>query len=812
MEEQEREIGRRRLLPAVLISVALTAAASFFICWLLMGREKHPYLTKVKEIQSFVDRYFIGDVREEALADAVADGMINGLGDEWSYYIPKEKYRAYQEGIENAYVGIGVTISTEGVDTGIRIADVTAGGPAEAAGILAGDLITAVDGVRVRDGSDGALDMDEVTSRVRGSVGSVVTLTILRDGEERDFSVTRARIKAVNVTSETLEDGLVYIRIRNFDQRAAEDTISALKQAQQDGAKGVIFDVRYNPGGLKSELISILDVILPEGELFHSITKDGAVQTDYSDANHIEIPMAVLVNYHSYSAAEFFAAALQQYNYAKIVGSQTYGKGYFQSSFQLSDGSAINISVGKYTPPNGVSLVGKGVTPDQVVELSKQKEADLYYNRLAKEEDEQLQAAIALLKPDSTPADTDDANASEPGRDAPTETPEATQPEPSENTEPAEEQPVSPAADSRAHPYLAKLAELQDLVDRYYIGEPDEAALEEGLAAAFVDSIGDEWSYYIPAEDYESYLEDMNNEYVGIGITITSKDAEKGLLITSVVPGSPADEAGIQSGDLLLAVEGVPILDGSEDAIDSDETFRRVRGEVNTDVRITVSHDGQAREITVTRKRIHVVNVTSEALGDGLYYIHIRNFDAGAAKDTMLALVTAQMSGAKGVIFDVRYNPGGLKTELVELLDYILPTGPLFRSTDYSGRQHIDHSDASHIEIPMAVLVNYDSYSAAEFFAAALQEYGYAEIVGEQTYGKGRFQAAITLSDGSAVNLSVGSYKTPLGKDLVGKGITPDHIVELSEADEMALSSGKLAFADDEQLQTAISVLTSAED
>ena len=792
MEEQEATRGTSTLR-VVLITVALTAAVSFLLCqWLMTKTTKrqYPYESKLREIQTIIDEYFIGDADSQALEDALAKGMIDGLGDEWSYYIPKESYQSYQDGIENAYVGIGITITTENVERGVLITDVTPGGPAEAAGLLVGDVITAVEGVPVLDGSADALDLDGTKNLVRGEAGTQVTLTVLRDGTERPCTVTRATIKTVNVTSEMLDDGLVYLRIRNFDKRTAEDTIAVLEQALSDGAKGIIFDVRFNPGGLKSELVTLLDYILPEGPLFHSESSDGKKTVDNSDEAHIEIPMAVLVNYDSYSAAEFFAAALQEYDYAEIVGERTYGKGYFQSAFQLSDGSAINLSIGKYTTPHGVSLVGKGVTPDKEVALSDSKQADLYYGRLAFADDEQLQAAISLLDPSASAPVGPKEDEKEPDK-ATGDTSESTA--------------------GRAHPYVAKLESLQDIIDRYYVGEPDEEAISEALAAALVDNIGDEWSYYIPADLYREYTETMENEYVGIGVTITGEDVERGARITDVTPESPAYRAGLEIGDLIVAVEGVPVLDGSENEIDLTETKKRVRGEAGTDITLTVLHEGAEREVTITRAPIRVVNVTTQMLEQEICYIKIRNFEQNACADTVAAIEAAQAAGAKGIVFDVRYNPGGLKSELVDLLDYILPEGPLFRQVTYDGEEYVDTSDEDHIQIPMAVLVNYNSYSAAEFFAAALQEYDYAEIVGEQTYGKGRFQTAIRLPDGSAVNLSIGTYTTPKGVSLVGKGITPDYPVEMDEQTEKDLYYGNLAFEDDEQLKTAISVLTSGE-
>jgi carboxyl-terminal processing protease len=368
--------------------------------------------------------------------------------------------------------------------------------------------------------------------------------------------------------------------------------------------------------------------------------------------------------------------------------------------------------------------------------------------------------------------------------------------------------PTPSASHSGEEVWEDKLEQIKTYIDAYFIGDVDEAKLADAAAAGMIDGLGDEWSYYISADDYASYLESATNSYVGIGVTISAENVDTGIEIVDVTPDSPAYAAGLEIGDRILAVEGVPVLDGSEEAIDITETKNRVRGQEGTDITITVSHNGEIRDVTITRAKIKTVNVTWELLDNGLAYIHIRNFELGAADDTIKAIGEALDQNAAGLIFDVRYNPGGYKHELVALLDYLLPEGPLFRSVDYNGRESVDSSDADCLEMPMAVLVNYDSYSAAEFFAAALQEYGAAAIVGEKTYGKGRFQSVFNLDDGSAVNISIGQYTTPNGVSLVGKGITPDCIVELTDEQKLDLYYSRLEKADDAQLQKAIEVLT----
>ncbi len=369
-----------RVLPAPTVTPAVTP-----------GQSDDSY-QKLREIQAYLDTYFIGEVDEKQMQDSLAEGMINGLGDRWSYYIPAEQYSAYQESMNNAYVGIGVTITADS-DEGLLITDVTPDSPAYHAGIEIGDIIVLVDGESVLE-----LGIEETKNRVRGEEGTDAHITVRHDGVDRDLTITRERIHVVNVTWEMLEGDLAYIKIRNFDANASKDSIAAIEEAMGQGAKGLIFDVRFNPGGLKNELVKLLDYLLPEGPLFRSEDYTGRESVDYSDASHIDLPMVVLVNKDSYSAAEFFAAALQEYEAAKVVGTQTFGKGYFQTSFQLSDGSAINISIGKYTTPKGVSLVGTGITPDQVVEISDEEYQSIYYSQMTHEDDVQLQAAIALLQ------------------------------------------------------------------------------------------------------------------------------------------------------------------------------------------------------------------------------------------------------------------------------------------------------------------------------------------------------------------------------------------------------------------------------
>ena len=356
-----------------------------------------------------------------------------------------------------------------------------------------------------------------------------------------------------------------------------------------------------------------------------------------------------------------------------------------------------------------------------------------------------------------------------------------------------EQEPESPA--------LEKAKEVYQVLDECYIGDVDEALMCDTVAEAMVYATGDRWSYYISAEDLEEHMEQISNSYVGIGVTVQLSE-ENSFRVMEVVPGGPAFQAGVKEGDEFVSVDGT-----SCEGLELTDLRNLVRGEEGTSVQITFSRDGKEMEYTIVRASLETEVVSDKMIGD-TGYIAIYNFDATSARKSIDAVKRLQAEGAKALVFDVRYNPGGLKNELVKLLDFLLPEGPLFRSEDYLGHVSVDKSDADCVDLPMAVLINQDSYSAAEFFAAALSEYGAAKTVGTQTCGKDYFQVTQTLSDGSAINLSIGKYYTPNGVSLADVGgLTPDETVELSEEDAMELAMHRLDPAEDEQLQAALALL-----
>lgn len=347
-----------------------------------------------------------------------------------------------------------------------------------------------------------------------------------------------------------------------------------------------------------------------------------------------------------------------------------------------------------------------------------------------------------------------------------------------------------------------KLDRLENLIQERYIGEADGEAMEDAAAAAMVKATGDRWSYYIPASQYEAHKEQSENAYVGIGITIQQAEDGSGFLIVMVNQNGPAQEAGIQVNDLLIAVEDQDVRE-----MTADQVRELIRGEAGTKVSLTVMRQGEHQTLAVERRRIESAVATGQMLTDGIGLVKISNFDERCASESIAAVQKLQQEGAKKIIFDVRNNPGGYAEELVKLLDYLLPEGDLFRSVSYDGTEKVDTSDADCLDMPMAVLINGSSYSAAEFFAAALQEYQAATIMGEPTVGKGVYQTTISLGDGSAVALSTGKYFTPKGNSLTDVGVIPDVRVDVDEETAEKIYYGALGYADDLQIQAAIQVL-----
>lgn len=379
------------MILSALAGACFALAAVALALWFFVGPQCLAFL----EAWGLAQTQFVGEYDPDSAMDSALGGLVDGLGDRWSYYLNAEDYAAQNQRRSNSYVGIGVTISYEDL-RGLLILSVKAGGPADQAGLKPGEIITAVDGFSLA----GEEAQREGSGRIQGEAGVAVTLTVLSpEGEQRQVEAVRAPVQNDSVSSYTLlEDDVGYVALSNFYSGSAGQLNAAVDDLVAQGARALVFDMRNNGGGYVSELTDMLDHLLPEGPIFRSRTKSGKEEVVESDAACVDLPMAVLVNANTYSAAEFFAAQLRESGVAVVVGDATSGKGYSQQAIPLPNGGAVNLSTGKYFTGEGVSLIGTGVTLDRELSLDREAYAALVAGTLEPQDDVQLLAALELLK------------------------------------------------------------------------------------------------------------------------------------------------------------------------------------------------------------------------------------------------------------------------------------------------------------------------------------------------------------------------------------------------------------------------------
>ena len=395
---KKRKLTIPTALMLMLLAVVCTFNITFFVATEYYNtrldelEEMETRYSKLKTVADIVEKHFVADYEEPEAIEGALAGYVAGLGDQWSAYYTAEQTAAIEEDEANTYVGIGVTYSIEET-TKYQITGVTAGGPADLAGILPGDVLVSADGIQVST----LESTDELAAIVKGEAGTTVTIVVKRGEEELTFQITRDTVRTYSVTSALLENGVGYIAIADFDSGVDEEVAAHLQSLRDQGAKGFVFDVRNNPGGYLKMMCNILDTLLPEGIVITTVDKAGGETPYTSDADCLDMPLVVVTNEYSISAAEFFAAALQEYGVAEVVGQKTSGKGYSQQTFKLGDGSSLHISTTRYYTPKGNSLAETGVTPDQLVEMPLEDTYALASGKLEQADDEQLQAAIQTL-------------------------------------------------------------------------------------------------------------------------------------------------------------------------------------------------------------------------------------------------------------------------------------------------------------------------------------------------------------------------------------------------------------------------------
>lgn len=312
--------------------------------------------------------------------------------------------------------------------------------------------------------------------------------------------------------------------------------------------------------------------------------------------------------------------------------------------------------------------------------------------------------------------------------------------------------------------------------EKYYTKDIDEEQLMDGILKGYVAGLGDPYSKYLTAEEYEALMTKEAGQNVGIGVSVIA-DEDGNILIKKVDNGAPAQEAGLEPGDVITAVNGESVTEiGYETAVNN------VRGEENTDVELNYLRNGLERKITVTRRSYDVSTVSCQMLDGQIGYIRITNFRDNTPDQFQNALDEMLGSGARYLLFDVRGNGGGLLKALEKMLDPLLPEGVIATATYQDGRtETVVFSDAAEIDLPMAVLIDGGTASAAELFSASLRDFGKARLVGTNSYGKGVMQITSRLEDGGGLTLTVAKYQTSISECYHGVGLKPDLEIEAGE-------------------------------
>lgn len=333
-----------------------------------------------------------------------------------------------------------------------------------------------------------------------------------------------------------------------------------------------------------------------------------------------------------------------------------------------------------------------------------------------------------------------------------------------------------------------KLKSLEHVIHNYYLEDVNQDHLVEGLYKGLFAGIGDPYSVYYTKEEYEELMQATSGKYYGIG-ALVSQDMRTGLItISKVFQGAPADKAGMKAEDAIYKVD-----DKSIDGKEVDKVVAMMKGEKGTQVKVTVYRPSEKKyiDLMITRDEVKVPTVESRMLNKEIGYIQITEFDEVTGEQFTKAVNQLKKQGMKKVVFDVRDNPGGSYATVCDILDEILPAGTLVYTKDKYGKEERQESDPESLNMPMVVLQNEDSASASEIFAGAIQDFKAGKIMGTQSFGKGIVQQIIPLGDGSAVKLTVEKYYTPSGKNIHGKGITPDIKVEQGEDEKKDLQLEK---------------------
>ena len=340
---------------------------------------------KLNAIDSVLESFYFGDVDDETAKDNIYKAYLSSYGDKYTMYYTADEYKALKESTNGKFYGIGAVCQLSG-EGGVLLVDVYDNGAGYQAGLRSGDRVVNVDGRDITD-----MELSSAVALIKGDKGTSVTLEVIRGTERLTFSAVRDAVEAKTVSYTLLDNNIGYLSISQFEEVTTKQFKAAVDDLQSQGMKGLVIDIRNNPGGLLDTVVGMLKYMLPDGLIVYTEDKQGN-RKEYKgqDNDEFNLPLAVLVNGNSASASEIFAGAIQDYGKGTIIGTQTYGKGIVQTVKPLTDGSAIKFTIAKYFTPKGQDIHGKGVTPDMVVEYDTDADVDTQLDAAIKNVEAQI--------------------------------------------------------------------------------------------------------------------------------------------------------------------------------------------------------------------------------------------------------------------------------------------------------------------------------------------------------------------------------------------------------------------------------------
>ncbi|WP_278847955.1 S41 family peptidase [Megamonas hypermegale] len=361
----------RNIIIALLIAI-FSSLSTLGVIYYLLGFNQQGFFNLMRFVTAyrFIELKYVNQTDDINLIDGAIDGMVKSLGDPHSNYLSPKMYQSLKEQTQGSFAGIGVVMGMDN-NKNIKIVAVMEDSPGQKAGLAEGDQIIAVDGTPVTE-----MAFDEVATHVRGEPGTDVVLTIMRDGAQQDYTITRDNIKLKTVGHEMLDNNIGYIQIVSFSEDTAQEFMDAYTDLQNQGMQGLVLDLRNNPGGLLGACVDIAKNLVPKGDIVSIVDKDGNKEVYSSDLEQVQYPVAVLINKNSASASEILSGAIQDTKSGVIIGETSYGKGSVQTILPMMDDDAVKLTIAKYYTPSGRSIDGVGITPDIEVKLDEGSTVD----------------------------------------------------------------------------------------------------------------------------------------------------------------------------------------------------------------------------------------------------------------------------------------------------------------------------------------------------------------------------------------------------------------------------------------------------